>query len=221
MRYDNLDILLKYKDIIDLAINLLSIILVFIVSWKGLNTIDKYQSKKKIDLKYQNELLSIEQANKQLHDFNLITNEIHSYFIQFNRNFIDFEHKFDKLNYGEVFNNDEIKYLHTRLEELNHLHRKLQEITSRCFLLDIDIIDIASKYTFFLSDYLYGHSKVLNHIEREKSLPYDIDFKNEYFQTHFVFQGELTAPIFDLFDQIKISIKDSKVIQYNKNEVKK
>ena len=53
--------------------------------------------------------------------------------------------------------------------------------------------------------------QVLEHIKYKNVLPYEIDLKNEYFQTHFVFQDKLTEPIFDLFNSIKENIKNYKV----------
>jgi len=188
------------------------VILVFIISWKGLNTIDKYQSKKDIDLKYQNKLRSIEQYNEQLHKLNLSISKVHIFFVQFNNVFIDFESEFVQLTYGEDFGFGKMKHLGNQIDELKLIHRRLQETIEECYLLNTEIIDPAYKYAFVLSDYLYGHTKVLNHMEHEKDLPYEISCKNEYFQTHFVFQDDLTAPLFDLFNQFKRNIQDANII---------
>lgn len=206
-----MDTLLKYKDLMEIFLNLISIILIFIVSWKGLDTINKYQSKKNVDLIYQNKLDLIKQTNQQLHEFNLIISEIQPLFVQFNNEFTDFESEFNELEYGRDFSVGKFESLNDRLEQLKITHIQLKIIISKCYLLESDFIDEGTKYAFFLSDYLYGHSKVLKDIRYNSVLPYEIDLKNEYFQTHYVFQEKLTDPIFNLFSSIKENIKNYRI----------
>jgi len=127
--------------------------------------------KKDIDLKYQNKLRSTEQYNEQLHKLNLSISKVHIFFVQLNNDFIDFEFELVQLTYGEDFNFRKMKHLGNQIDELKLINRKLQETIEECYLINTEIIEPAYKYAFVLTDYLYGHTKVLNHMKHEKDLP--------------------------------------------------
>src|SRR5699024_3350882 len=106
-----------------------------------------------------------------LHKLNLSISKVHIFFVQLNNDFIDFESELVQLTYGEDFNFRKMKHLGNQIDELKLINRKLQETIEECYLINTEIIDLAYKYAFVLTDYLDGHTKVLNHMKHEKDLP--------------------------------------------------
>lgn len=183
-----LNFLLKYQDLLDIFLDLIFIIFTFIIGWKGLDTIKKYQTKKNIDLESQ-----------QFHEFISIMSKNQSLFKLFNNAYANFE--------GEL-NSDKFDNLKVRLDQLEKSYIKLDQILFKSYLLDSELIEVGTNYRFAISEYLYKYSKVFEYLEKNDVTPSDIDLKDEYFKELTIFYDNISNVIFDNFyefDKLKLA----------------
>lgn len=190
-----LDFLLKYKDLI-------LIVFTFIIGFKSLDTIKKYQSKKAIDLEYQTKFDLIQHTNKQLHEFISIVSKTQSLFKVFNSKYTNFEN--NKLN------NNKYDDLKARLSNLENSYIELDQILFKNYLLDSELIEVGQLYRFTISEYLYEYLKILEYLEKHDILPSEINLKDEYFKNLTIFYDDTSSVIFDLFQRIEERIEEIK-----------
>lgn len=190
-----LDFLLKYQDLI-------LMIFTFVIGLKSLETIKKYQSRKVIDLEYQNKVDLIQHTNKQLHEFISIVSKTQSLFRIFNSKYLDIGD--NKLNDNEF---DELKF---RLSNLENSYIELDQILFKNYLIDAELVELGNNYRFAISEYLYEHSKILEHLQKNNVSLSEIDLKDEYFESLSIFYDETAHKIFDLFQEIEEKINEIK-----------
>lgn len=190
-----LDFLLKYKDLI-------LIVFTFIIGFKSLDTIKKYQSKKAIDLDFQTKFDLIQHTNKQLHEFISIASKTQSLFKVFNSKYTNFEN--NKLN------NNKFDDLKARLSNLENSYIELDQILFKNYLLDSELIEVGRLYRFAISEYLYEYFKILEHLEKNDILPSEINLKDEYFKNLTIFDDDTSSVIFGLFQRIEERIEGIK-----------
>lgn len=182
-----LDFLLKYKDLI-------LMLFTFIIGLKSLDTINKYQSKKTIDLEYQNKFNLVEHTNQQFHEFISIVSKTQSLFKVFNSEFSNFKVK---------LNSNRLDDLKNRLSNLEKSYIELDQILLKSYLLDSKLIQVGQQYSFAISEYLYEYSEILKHSERSYILPSEIDLENDYLKNLTIFYEDTSNVIFDLFKRIE------------------
>lgn len=190
-----LDFLLKYQDLI-------LIVFTFIIGFKSLDTIKKYQSKKAIDLEYQTKFDLIQHTNKQLHEFILVASKTQSLFKAFNSKYTNFEN--NKLN------NNKFDDLKARLSILENSYIELDQILFKNYLLDSELIEVGRLYRFAISEYLYEYLKILEHLEKNDISPSEINLNDEYFKNLTIFYDDTSSVIFDLFQRIEERIEEIK-----------
>lgn len=179
-----LDFLLQYKDLIDMFSDFILMIFTFFLGFKGLDTINKYHTKKKVDLEYQHEFDLIKQTNHQLQEFISGISMTQSLFKIFNNKYNNFE--------GRLYT-DEFEILKDRFDQLENSYIKLDQIIFKSYLLDSELIEKGRLYRFAISEYLEE-----NHV-----VPSEIDLNDEYFKELTIFYDDTSNVIFDLFSQIE------------------
>ena len=174
----------------------------FIIGFKSLDTIKKYQSKKAIDLEYQTKFDLIQHTNKQLHEFILVASKTQSLFKAFNSKYTNFEN--NKLN------NNKFDDLKARLSILENSYIELDQILFKNYLLDSELIEVGRLYRFAISEYLYEYLKILEHLEKNDISPSEINLNDEYFKNLTIFYDDTSSVIFDLFQRIEERIEEIK-----------
>lgn len=182
-----LDFLLKYKDLI-------LMLFTFIIGLKSLDTIDKYQSKKTIDLEYQNKFNLVEHTNQQFHEFISIVSKTQSLFKVFNSEYNNFK---------DTLNSNRLDDLKNRLSNLEKSSIELDQILLKSYLLDSKLIQVGQQYSFAISEYLYEYSEIFEHSEKSNILPSEIDLENDYLKNLTIFYEDTSNVIFDLFKRIE------------------
>ena len=189
-----LDFLLQYKDLIDMFSDFILMIFTFFLGFKGLDTINKYHTKKKVDLEYQREFDLIKQTNHQLQEFISGISMTQSLFKIFNNKYNNFEGHLDT---------DEFEILKDRFDQLENSYIKLDQIIFKSYLLDSELIEKGRLYRFAISEYLHKYSKVFEYLEENHVVPSEIDLNDEYFKELTIFYDDTSNVIFDLFSQIE------------------
>lgn len=194
-----LDFLLQYKDLIDMFSDLILMALTFIFGFKGLDTIDKYQTRKQVDLEFKYELDLKKQADQQLQEFISAISSTQSLFKIFNSQYNNFE---------SDLNTNEFEILKDRLNRLENSYIKLDQVIFKSYLLNDELNERGRYYRFAISEYLYKYSKVFEYLEKNDLSPSEIDLNEEYFKELTIFYDDTSHVIFNVFEQIEEIIND-------------
>lgn len=191
-----LDFLLKYKDLIDLLFDWILLMFTFVLGFKGLDTINEYHKKKKVDLKYEHKLDLIKQNNHQLQEFISAISETQSLFKIFNN-------KYDNFVSEDSLDTNLYKILKDRLDQLESSYIKLDQVLFKSYQIDSELIKKGQEYRFSMSEYIHLYSKVFEYLEENNALPSGIDLTDEYFKDLTIFYDDTSDIIFGLFNQIE------------------